>query len=127
MKYPVQIRIKGYTYRIEYVQTQREVDESFESGSYLGSCISGQGGDDYTIRVLATQPMIGVWDTLLHEILHAILLKNKALQALIVEGKEEAFVDALSTEVAYFLIDNCFISQMKPPPITTRINPEAKP
>lgn len=66
MKYPVSITIRGYEYQIEYLEHGREVDRDFEDDGYLGTC------DSKTIRVLATQPLLGMLETLIHEVLHAI-------------------------------------------------------
>lgn len=122
MKYPVEVRIRGYHYRIEYLEYQREVDRDFESEDYLGTC------DSSVIRILATRSRLGMLETIIHEVLHAIFTRNKMLRAAIKRNLEEEFVTTLAGEIALILLDNEFVKlPAKGPPITTRIVPEARP
>jgi hypothetical protein len=119
MKYPVTLNIRGYTYRIEYVQTPREVDQDFEVEYYLGTC------NAHVIRILATQPQISLLDSVVHEILHAIFTRNRMLRKALKANMEESFVATLAGEIAEILLDNELVKFPKQrPPITTRINPE---
>lgn len=116
MEYPTSITIRGYTYRIEYVDTPKEVDTDFEKGFWLGQCSSG------VIRVLAKQEPFGILDTLIHEILHAIFNKNKMLKAALQSTEmEEPFIDTLASELASFLTQNGWAAPTKSPLITKRI------
>ena len=122
MKFPVEITIRGYYYRIEYLEYQREVDRDFECEDYLGTC------DSSVIRVLATQSHLAMLETLTHEVLHAIFTRNKTLGAAVKPKLMEEFVTTLSSEIALILFDNQLVTfPVKGPPITTRIIPEARP
>ncbi len=122
MKFPVEITIRGYVYRIEYVEYQREVDRDFESEDYLGTC------DDKVIRVLVTKPLLTILDTIIHEVLHALFNRNKMLKTAIMPDMEEAFITTLASEITLILLDNKLVTlPAKGPPITTRIVPEARP
>ena len=122
MKYPVEIRIRGYHYRIEYVEHQREVDRDLESDIYLGTC------DSNVIRVFAKCSLISLVDTLIHEVLHAIFTRNKMLKIALKHGVEEYFITTLASEIASILLDNELVKlPAKGPPITTRIVPGALP
>lgn len=122
MKYPVEIRIHGYNYRIEYLEYQREVDRDFESEDYLGTC------DSSVIRVLATKSRLSLLETLVHEVLHAIFTRNKMLKSAIKHNLGEEFVTTLAAEIALLLLDNELVKfPTKGPPITVRIVPEARP
>lgn len=116
LKYPTEAFIKGRQYKIEYVNTSREVDNDLEGDTWLGTC------GPSTIRVLATQPGFDVLDTLIHELLHAIIQRNKMLKVALKDGLEESFVDTLATEITSVLFDNKWIKMPKQgPPITKRI------
>ena len=117
MNYPTNITIKSYPYKIEYVETSREVDTDFESGHWLGQCVGE------TIRVLADQKPIGILDTLIHEVLHAVFNRNRMLREVVKsKNMEESFIDTLATELTILLIENGWIKQMEEgPPITKRI------
>lgn len=121
MKYPTSIRIRGHEYQIEYVEYPREVDEDFEAENYLGTVSAD------TIRVLSGQPFLDLLETLIHEILHAIMLRNKLFKTTLKNGVEENFVTALAAEIALILLDNGLVKEpARVPPITTRIKPEAR-
>lgn len=122
MRYPIEICIRGYHYRIEYLEYQREVDRDFESEDYLGTC------DSSVIRVLATKSRLTMLETLIHEVLHAIFTRNKMLKTAVKRGLEEEFITTLASEIAFLLLDNELVKfPAKGPPITTRIVPEARP
>lgn len=121
MKFPVEITIRGYYYRIEYLKYQREVDRDFESEDYLGTC------DSSVIRVLVTESKLTMVETLVHEVLHAILTRNKMLGSAIKYNLMEEFVTTLASEIALILLDNELLTfPAAGPPITTRIVPEAR-
>lgn len=121
MRFPVEIRIRGYDYRIEYLEYPREVDRDFERDDYLGTC------DSNTIRILATESLLTLLDTLVHEVLHAIFTRNKMLKTAIKRGMEEEFITTLASEIALILLDNSLVKLPdKGPPITTRIVPKAR-
>ncbi len=117
MNYPTSITVKGYTYRIEYVTTHKEVDEDFEDREWLGQC------NYCMIRVFVDQEPFGILDTLLHEILHAVFNRNKMLKAAFrSDDMEEPFIDALSTELAGLITENGWVTPpAENPPITRRI------
>jgi len=122
MKYPISINIRGYEYRIEYLEHPREVDRDFEDDNFLGTC------DSETIRVLATQPLNGVLETLIHETLHVHFTRNKMLKAALKQGMEEWFITTLAADLAHTLLTSGLVKfPAKGPPITTRIHPEALP
>jgi len=119
MRYPTEICIRGHRYRVEYVEYSREVDRDFESEDYLGTC------DENTIRVRTTQPLLGILETLVHEVLHAHFTRNKMLKAALKHGMEEWFITTLAADIALTLFDNELVKfPAKGPPITTRIVPE---
>lgn len=118
MKFPTEINIRGYTYRIEYVENPREVDHDFESTNYLGSC------SPKVIRILVKQTRLSFVDSLVHEILHAILIRNPMLKQALKNNMEESFVTTMAGEIAEILLNNELINSLEPPPITVRINPK---
>ena len=121
MRYPVEIHIRGYDYRIEYVEYGREVDRDFECEDYLGTCGS------CVIRVLISEPLTTILDTLVHEVLHAIFTRNKMLKTAIKRGMEEEFITTLASDIALLLLDNDLVKfPAKGPPVTTRIVPKAR-
>jgi len=121
MRYPVEICIRGYNYRIEYVEYGREVDRDFESDDYLGTV------DASVIRVLSTASPLTILETLIHEILHAIFTRNKTLKSVIKCNMEEVFINTLASEIALILRENDLVKfPAKGPPITTRIVPKAR-
>ena len=121
MRFPTEICIRGYNYRIEYLEYQREVDRDFESEDYLGTC------DSSVIRILATRSRLSMLETFIHEVLHAIFTRNKMLGAAIKHNLGEEFVTTLASEIALILLDNELVKfPVKGPPITTRIVPEAR-
>lgn len=121
MKYPTEIYIRGHHYRIEYVTEKCEVAEEFESDSYVGACHPD------VIRVLASQSPLELLDTVIHEILHAISIRNPMLKTAIRHNIYETFISTLASDIALTLFDNDLVKFPKCPPITTRINPEALP
>ncbi len=122
MKYPVEITIRGYNYRVEYVEYAREVDCDFESDDYLGTV------DASVIRVLSSVLPLTILETLVHEVLHAIFARNKTLKSVIKCNMEEVFITTLASEIALILLENDLVTfPTKGPPITTRIVPEARP
>jgi len=119
VKFPVEIRIRGYNYRVEYVECKREVEPDFESDTYIGTV------DDSAIRIFVTKSLLTMVDTLIHEVLHAIFTRNKMLKAAFRPDMEELFVTTLAGEIALILFDNELVKfPTKGPPITTRIVPE---
>lgn len=120
MRYPTEICVRGYNYRIEYVEYGREVDRDFESADYLGTV------DASVIRVLITESPLTILETLVHEVLHAIFTRNKMLRSAVKSSLEEEFVTTLASEVALILRENDLVKFPKGPPITTRIAPEAR-
>jgi ADP-dependent phosphofructokinase/glucokinase len=120
MKFPVEIRIRGHNYRIEYVESQREVEVDFESDAFIGTV------DDNAIRVFVTKSLLTMVDTLIHEVLHAIFTRNKMLKTAFRPDMEESFITTLAGEIALILFDNELVKfPTKGPPITTRIVPES--
>jgi len=120
MKFPIEIRIRGYDYHIEYVESRREVDVDFESDIFIGTV------NDNTIRIFATKPLLTIVDTLIHEILHAIFTRNKMLKTALRSGMEEPFITTLADEIALILLNNKLVEfPAEGPPITTRIVPES--
>lgn len=118
MHYPTGVTINGYHYRIQYVPTGREVDAELEAGC-VGCCSPG------VVRVLATQEPLPILDTIIHEILHGILLRNRMLQVAFKADMEEPFVDELALQLALILVNNGWITlPTAHPPVTIRINPE---
>lgn len=123
MKFPTEINVRGHEYLIEYVECQREVDRDFESENYLGVCDC----DSRVIRVLVTKPPLAMFETLIHEVIHAIFTRNKMLKTALKPDIEEEFITTLASEVALILFDNQLVKfPAKGPPITTRIVPEAR-
>lgn len=121
MKYPVELNIRGYVYRVEYLMQQREVDRDFEDDCYLGTV------DSKTIRLLATQPLNQLVETFIHEVLHALFTRNMMLKTALKAGVEETFVNTLAADITRVLFDNDLVNLPKKPPITTRIVPGALP
>jgi len=120
MRYPTEIRVRGYDYRIEYVEYGREVDRDFESDEYLGTV------DASVIRVLITASPLTILETLVHEVLHAIFTRNKTLKSVVKCNMEEVFITTLASEIALILRENDLVKFPKGPPVTTRIAPEAR-
>jgi len=115
MKFPTSVTVRGYTYDIEYVATDREVDYDFQAG-FLGQVCHQQ--DKAKIRVLVSDP-IKTLDTVIHEILHVIFARNSLLKAAIrPEVGDEAFVDTLACELAFLLDSNGWIDLPKEIPVT---------
>jgi len=124
VNFPTEICIRGHNYRIEYVEYQREVDPDFESGEYLGTCDC----DSKVLRILVTRPLLAMFETLIHEVLHAIFTRNKMLKTALKPDIEEEFITTLASEIALLTFDNELVKfPAKGPPITTRIVPEARP
>ena len=121
MKFPTEIRIRGYNYRVEYVEYQREVDPDFGSDEYLGTC------DGDTIRVLVTKSPLAMFETTIHEVIHAIFTRNKMLKTALKPDIEEEFITTLASETALLMFDNQLVKFPVKPPVTTRIVPEARP
>jgi hypothetical protein len=116
MKYPTKVNIRGYKYRIEYVENPREVDRDFESIAYLGTCSSK------VIRILAKQTQLSLIDSIVHEIIHAVFTRNPMLKQALKDGMEESFVATIGGEIAEILLNNKWVNFSKQPPITVRIN-----
>lgn len=104
--YPNRIVVMGKTYAVTYVEYMERTDIDKRSALW--------GQVDYhtrTIRVFigkderARQPA-DIWETLLHEIVHAILADNQLMQKAIKDGMEEAFVDNLGCALADTLARN---------------------
>jgi len=107
LQFPRVVRIRGYEYVIDYVNKPREVDRDLAIVDLVGQCAPGNPG---CIRVLTTQQSIGILDTVIHEILHAIFNRNTVLPAAIrPEIGAEAFIGALGIELANLLVDNGWI------------------
>jgi len=118
MNYPASIHIKGYEYKVEFVRTTQEVDWELKATDCLAQVNSR--ADDRSFRILASQSPFGVLDCLIHEILHAIIFRNRALKSLLNENAEETFVDTIACELANLLISNNF-ELPSIPEITERI------
>jgi hypothetical protein len=107
-KLPTAVTIRGFEYSIEYVSQYQEVDTNLVLTDLVGQVSSGNPG---CIHVLATQPPIGILDTLIHEILHVIFARNAVLTAAIrPEIGDEAFVTTLGNELAVLLTENKWIN-----------------
>lgn len=99
MKYPSEITVKGYNYQIEFVDSNWEVLKCRSKGNVLGAV------EDDVIRVSLDNQKIGVFDTFIHEVLHAVINRNPALQAIFGDN-EEVVVNTLGTEFALLLVEN---------------------
>lgn len=97
---PERVNILGITYQVQYVESPSEVD-IFKRESLWGQC-------DYwtrTIRVYRnSRPVEDIWQTLWHEILHAVALELK-LKALRDEANHDE-LDVLALGIADVLIRN---------------------
>jgi hypothetical protein len=116
MSYPSELWIRGVHYSVEYVTNSREVQTDFDSASFAGVC----DNVTYTLRVHTDQAPMEVIDTLVHEVIHAILNRNRTLKACI-RGSEEDFVHTLAIDVAQFLVENGLMTLEEKPPVTTRL------
>lgn len=98
MRKPTQVNILGCTYKIEYVDKPSEVDV-FKRDSLWGQC-------DYwtrTIRVYETsRPIEDIWNTIIHETLHAICNALKLDDI----NKDEKMISLLATGLADTFIRN---------------------
>lgn len=106
MKLPKQVVIAGKSYRIDYTADMVKTDIDQRSALW--------GQVDYhtrTIRVYVgkdkhkRQPA-DILETLLHEIIHAILADNKMLMAAMKDGMNESFTDTLGVQLADTLTRN---------------------
>jgi len=123
MEYPSSITIKGQRYKVEYVETLREVGANFEGEDWIGFCDHA----NKTIRVFADRVPFDIVETFLHEVTHGIFNRNKALKLALKDGAEEIFVDAFSTDLLAFLLENGYIQLPEGlPPITKRIVDEVR-
>ncbi|KPK49985.1 MAG: hypothetical protein AMS22_12880 [Thiotrichales bacterium SG8_50] len=105
MKYPTKLMVQGYPYALTFVSDPRDVDLSDPDSQMNGLC-----GDDF-IRVSIKQTPLGVLDTAIHEVLHAIFNRTPMLGAAFRSEKmEEPFITTLATAVANVLVDNNLIS-----------------
>ena len=123
LQLPRAVRVRGYPYVIDYVDTSREVDRDLADNNLLGQCCPGNPGH---LRILTTQCGMGILDSVIHEILHIIFIKNPLLAAVLrPEIGDETTISALANELAFLLIDNGWI---KMPEVVTstaiRINPD---
>jgi hypothetical protein len=109
MKFPTQVVVMGKTYKVAYTETMQDTDLNKKSVLW--------GQVDYqtrTIRVFVgkgdrkRQPA-DVLETLLHEIIHAVLSDNKLIQSALKDGVEENFVDNLGCALADTLARNGLI------------------
>lgn len=115
--YPTSITINGADFKIEYVGTQKEVDNDMEIETYWGSV----SYEEYVIRIWAGQQPISILDTLLHETLHAIFNANRLLMSAIGNTKtEEAFITALASQLADTLVRSGVISLPEKQPVLTQ-------
>lgn len=121
MKYPREVKVRGYRYTIDYVETEQEVDRALASSEYIGQVCAGNPG---RVRIYAGQQPIGIFDSVIHEILHIITARNNVLRAAIrPEIGEEAFVDTLATELADLLVTNGWVTLPKSvKPTLKRVN-----
>jgi len=118
MNYPTEITIRGATYSILYHDKMREVDDDLENTSLLGQAAHFRR----VLHIYRQQPPLDLLDTIVHEIIHTIFSRNKALRLALKEDTEEYFVDALAIEIALILMDNGWFKPPKQrPPLTTRI------
>jgi len=121
LQFPRTVRVHGYEYLIDYVNKNREVDHDLTDDNLLGQCCPGNPGQ---IRVLTTQCSIGILDSVIHEILHAVFHKNAVLTAALrPEIGDEAFIHTLANELACLLVDNGWVKLPQiVKPTETRIN-----
>ncbi len=122
MNFPRKVIIRGYTHSINYVATNREVATDLDSNELIGQV--SYDDNEHHIRINANQKVIGIFDTLIHEIFHSLMQRNPLLRASIKpEVGEEAFVDTLSCELAYLLVSNGWVELPENVPVTEkRIN-----
>ena len=105
---PTNVRVGGFEYIIEYVGCSQEVDDDLTCTNLLGQ-VRHTGSPGY-IRVLTTQQPIGILDTLIHEILHAIFASNELLRTAIrPKIGDEAVLAALGRALAVLLIENKWV------------------
>lgn len=125
LQFPQTVRVRGYEYVIDYVDKGREVEQDFASDNLLGQYCPGNPGH---LRILTTQQTLGILNSVIHEILHAIFYRNPVLAASIrPEIGDEAVVGTLAEELAYLLVDNGWIQLPKVvKPTVTRINREIR-
>lgn len=123
LQLPRAVQVRGYPYVIDYVDKGREVDPDLATNNLLGHCCSGNPGH---LRVLTTQCSMGILDSMIHEILHAIFNTNEVLTAALrPEIGDEAFISTLANELAFLLVDNGWVKMPEVvTPTITRINPD---
>jgi hypothetical protein len=110
MRLPRQVNVMGKIYRVEYTTGMVETDIDQRSAIW--------GQVDYhtrSIRVYrgtADKPRQAgdVIETLLHEIIHAILQENKLLKDCLKDGVDENFTDTLGVVLADTLVRNKLIT-----------------
>ena len=103
MRAPTSIRIAGRTWKVRR-------KSAAQMGESAGLCHYGKAELD----VLHRQPPFDSRDTLLHEVLHAILMRHGFERTVEVE---EAFVNPIATELIGVLQDNPEFAQWLSEPI----------
>jgi len=111
MKLPTSLCIKGTDYKIEYVEQYDEVDTE---GHFFGII----DYENKIIRIFVSYGESMTLETLIHEVLHSIMFRNKALARMVKD--EEDFVVTLANELATLLTDNGLVYDLEFP-ITKRI------
>lgn len=105
MNYPKTLNICGKKYKVTFVADERFVDIDKENNLW--------GQINYAkreIRIFKGSNPEDILDTYIHEITHGILQSNPAIQELIKEDKEEAFVGNFATQLADTLMRNKLIT-----------------
>ena len=102
MQLPTSVKIHGHNYDVRYVADAQEVPDDLSSADYMGEI----DHSTRTIRIQTVSPP-EVLDTLIHEVLHAILHRNQTLRHSIKPTiGEEAFVATLADELSGILLAN---------------------
>jgi len=116
MKYPTTVKVRDTLYKIEYVNTSREVSTNLDSDLYCGMA----NHVNRTIRILINRPSNAILETLIHELLHCITERNPALLTLLGDDKEESIVSTFAIDLAMLLLDNKWVNMPKQDPTSTR-------
>lgn len=95
MKRPSKVRVNGETFRIRYrTFTEKEGN--------VGTCLH----KDSVLEIATGQTPFNTRDTVLHEIMHALLVKQGHTGKCFESVTEERYVNALATGVIGVLHDN---------------------
>lgn len=98
MNLPKKIKVKNVVYTIEYTDKKLETQDT-------GFCFGYIYYIEKKILIYTkNRTKVDILETLLHEILHAILEKNQALSLLVLN--QEEFISTLSTDLTQVLADN---------------------